>query len=394
MTGRARVAGVGMVPFKKPGASDGYQEMGEAAIRAALEDAGLPYSAVQQVYAGYVYGDSTCGQAVAYRAGTTGVPIVNVNNNCSTGSTALFLARQAVEAGVVECALAVGFEEMRPGALGSSFADRANPMVRHLEAMTGLQEYSASAPVAAQFFGGAGQEYADKYGARPETFAKISVKARRHAANNPLALFRDPVTVDQVLASPHLYGPITRLQSCPPTCGAAAAVIVSPEFARKHGLEAPVEIVAQAMTTDTSATFEAKSMMQVVGYDMSKEAAREVYEKAGIGPSEVQVAELHDCFTANELLLYEALGFTPEATAEKFINDEDNTYGGKIVTNPSGGLLSKGHPLGATGLAQCAELVWQLRGQADRRQVDGVRFALQHNIGLGGAAVVTLYGRA
>lgn len=394
MTGRARVAGVGMVPFKKPGASDGYQEMGEAAIRATLEDAGLPYSAVQQVYAGYVYGDSTCGQAVAYRAGTTGVPIVNVNNNCSTGSTALFLARQAVEAGVVECALAVGFEEMRPGALGSSFADRANPMVRHLEAMTGLQEYSAGAPVAAQFFGGAGQEYADKYGARPETFAKISVKARRHAANNPLALFRDPVTVDQVLASPHLYGPITRLQSCPPTCGAAAAVIVSPEFARKHGLAAPVEIVAQAMTTDTSATFEAKSMMQVVGYDMSKEAAREVYEKAGIGPSEVQVAELHDCFTANELLLYEALGFTPDATAEKFINDEDNTYGGKIVTNPSGGLLSKGHPLGATGLAQCAELVWQLRGQADRRQVDDVRFALQHNIGLGGAAVVTLYGRA
>lgn len=387
-----RVAGVGMIPFKKPGASDGYQEMGEEAIRLALKDAGVSYDQIQQAYAGYVYGDSTCGQSVVYRVGLTGIPVINVNNNCSTGSTALYLARQAVESGAVECALAVGFEEMRPGALGSNFMDRANPMANHLQAMLNLQEFT-EAPPAAQFFGGAGVEYQKKYGAKDETFAKISEKARKHAAHNPLAIFRTPLTVEEVMASAHQYGPLTRYQCCPPTCGAAAAIICSAEFAAKHGLAAPVRIKAQAMTTDTPAAFESRSMMQVVGYDMSKAAAQQVYELAGVGPEEVGAVELHDCFTANELLTYEALGLTPEGTAEKFIWDGDNTYGGKVVTNPSGGLLSKGHPLGATGLAQCAEMVWQLRGQAELRQVEGLRFALQHNIGLGGAAVVALYER-
>lgn len=387
-----RVAGVGMIPFKKPGASDGYQEMGEEAIRLALKDAGVTYDQIQQAYAGYVYGDSTCGQSVVYRVGLTGIPVINVNNNCSTGSTALYLARQAVESGAVECALAVGFEEMRPGALGSNFMDRANPMANHLQAMLNLQEFT-EAPPAAQFFGGAGVEYQKKYGTKDETFAKISEKARKHAAHNPLAIFRTPLTVEEVMASAHQFGPLTRYQCCPPTCGAAAAIICSAEFAAKHGLAAPVRIKAQAMTTDTPAAFESRSMMQVVGYDMSKAAAQQVYELAGVGPEEVGAVELHDCFTANELLTYEALGLTPEGTAEKFIWDGENTYGGRVVTNPSGGLLSKGHPLGATGLAQCAEMVWQLRGQAEQRQVEGLRFALQHNIGLGGAAVVALYER-
>lgn len=393
MRGETVVAGVGMVPFMKPGASDGYQEMGEAAIRAALKDCDLPLDAIEQAYAGYVYGDSTCGQSVIYRVGLTGVPIINVNNNCSTGSTALYLARQAVESGAVECALAVGFEEMRPGALGSNFADRVNPMTRHMEAMLALQEM-AQAPLAAQFFGGAGMEYAEKHQTRPETFAKIAEKARKHAANNPYALFRDQLSVEQIMASPHQFGPLTRFQCCPPTCGAAAAILCTPDFAKRHGIDPSIRILAQAMTTDEQQSFEGRSMMQVIGYDMNKEAARQVYEKAGVGPEDVQVVELHDCFTANELIVYEALGLTPEGTAEKFIWDGENTYGGRVVTNPSGGLLSKGHPLGATGLAQCAELVWQLRGQAEKRQVENVSHALQHNIGLGGAAVVTLYGRA
>ena len=135
-------------------------------------------------------------------------------------------------------------------------------------------------------------------------------------------------------------------------------------------------------------------MIQLVGFDMAKKAAREVYEKAGVGPSDIKVCELHDCFAHNELMTYESLGFCPEGGAEKFVNDGDNTYGGKVVTNPSGGLLSKGHPLGATGLAQCYELTHQLRGTAEARQVDGAKLALQHNLGLGGACVVTLYGRA
>jgi acetyl-CoA acyltransferase len=204
-------------------------------------------------------------------------------------------------------------------------------------------------------------------------------------------VFRDPVTAEEVLASPVIYGPLTRLQCCPPTCGAAAAVLVSESYARKHGLNPVVAVRAQAMTTDSASTFEDRSMMKIVGVDMSKAAAQQVYEAAGVGPEDIAVVELHDCFTTNELLTYESLGLTPEGTAEKFIADGDNTYGGRVVTNPSGGLLSKGHPLGATGLAQCAELVWQLRETAGARQVEGVRLALQHNIGLGGAAVVTLY---
>jgi acetyl-CoA acetyltransferase len=364
--------------------------MGEKAAMAALADAGIDYSQAQQAYVGYVYGDSTSGQAALYGVGQTGIPILNVNNACATGSSALFLARQVVESGAVDCVLALGFEQMQRGSLGSHWPDRPTPFDRFDGVMHAVQGQDES-PFAAQYFGGAGRQYAEKYGIAPETFAKISVKARQHAANNPYAVFRDQVTVEEVLASPHIYGPLTRLQCCPPTCGAAAAVICSEEFARKHGLDASVVIRAQAMTTDFASTFDSADMMNLVGYDMAKAAAGQVYEAAGVGPEDIRVVELHDCFTTNELITYEGLGLTPEGTAEKFIADGDNTYGGRVVTNPSGGLLSKGHPLGATGLAQCAELVWQLRGQAEGRQVEGVKHALQHNIGVGGAAVVTLY---
>jgi sterol carrier protein 2 len=384
------VAGVGMVPFAKPGKSEAYYQMGEKAARAALDDAGVAYAAVQQAYVGYVYGDSTCGQAALYGIGLTGVPIINVNNNCSTGSSALFLARQAVASGMADCVLALGFEQMVPGALGSSFPEKVSPLFRHQAVEREVQGIDPAAPGAAQLFGGAGQAYADEYGVDPSLFARISVKARKHAANNPYAVFRDPVTVEQVLGSPVIYGPLTRLQCCPPTCGAAAAVVCSPEYARQHGLDGSVAIRAQAMTTDTAASFE-PDMRKVVGYDMAVDAAHQVYEASGIGPEDIRVVELHDCFTTNELLSYEALGLTPEGTAEKFVLDGDNTYGGRVVTNPSGGLLSKGHPLGATGLAQATELVWQLRGQAGPRQVDDVSVALQHNLGLGGACVVTMY---
>jgi len=384
------VAGVGMVPFSTPSKSQTYDVMGEAAAREALKDAGIDYSLVQQAYVGYVYGDSTCGQAALYGLGQSGLPIVNVNNNCSTGSSALYLARQAVESGAAECVLALGFEQMQRGALGSAWSDRPTPFARFDEVTTAVQGWT-DAPMAAQYFGGAGAAYAEKYGLADDTFAKIAVKARKHAANNPYSVFRDPITLEEVLGSPQIFGPLTRLQCCPPTCGAAAAVICSPEFAAKHGLRTDVAISAQAMTSDFASTFDSSDMIRVVGYDMAQAAADMVYEDAGVDPQDIRVVELHDCFTTNELLTYESLRLTPEGTAEKFIADGDNTYGGRVVTNPSGGLLSKGHPLGATGLAQCAELVWQLRGQAEGRQVEGVNLALQHNIGLGGAAVVTLY---
>lgn len=388
-----RVAGVGMIPFTKPGQSEDWDVMAENAIRLALADAGIDYNLIQQAYAGYVYGDSTAGQSALYRVGITGIPIVNVNNNCSTGSTALYLARQMVEMGAADCVLAVGFEQMVPGALGMVFNDRKRTLDMALNRQDEIQGFDEQAPFAAQQFGGGGLDHQARYGTSDEAFAMISVKARKHAANNPLALFRDPLTVEEVLASKHLYGPITRFQACPPTCGAAAAVLVSPAFAAKHNLDAGVEIVAQAMTTDFASSFDGASMMQVIGYDMSKDAARQVYEAAGVGPGDVDVVELHDCFTPNELITYEALGLCEEGGAERYIRDGGNTYGGTQVTNPSGGLLSKGHPLGATGLAQCYELTHQLRGTADKRQVEGARHALQHNLGLGGACVVTLYGK-
>jgi acetyl-CoA acetyltransferase len=386
---RVNVIGVGMTKFAKPGASEEYNVMAAKAIRAALEDARVPYDQIQQAYCGYVYGDSTCGQRSVYEVGLTGIPVFNVNNNCSTGSTALMLGKQAIDAGQ-DCVLVVGFEKMEKGALGAKFNDRTNPLDQHAMVMNDLQGFT-QAPPPAQMFGGAGREYRWKYGTKRETFAKISEKARKHAANNPYALFNTPLSVEEILASEEVFDPLTRYQCCPPTCGAAAAILCSDEFAKKHGIAKPVWIAAQAMRTDFKTSFEPKSMIKMIGYDMSKEAAKEVYEKSGVGPEDVDVVELHDCFTANELLTYEALGLCKEGEAEKFIEAGDNTYGGKYVVNPSGGLLSKGHPLGATGLAQCTELVWQLRGTADKRQVKDAKIGLQHNLGLGGAGVVTMY---
>ncbi|SIO90780.1 lipid-transfer protein [Nocardiopsis sp. JB363] len=385
-----RIAGVGMSSFSTPRHTSPYTDMAATAIIDALDDSGLSLGDIQQAYAGYVYGDSTSGQNALYRVGLPGVPVVNVNNNCSTGSSALWLARQAVANGAAECVLACGFEQMRPGALGSLWDDRPSPFDEFTAVAESVQGSHPDVPLAAQLFGGAGTAYAQRYGISPEVFAHVSVKARRHAANNPNAVFRDPLTVEEVLDSPHVFGPLTRLQCCPPTCGAAAAIVCSPDFARRRGLGAGVDIVAQAMTTDEPSSFTG-DLMNLVGADMTRRAAEQVYEAAGIGPEEIPVVELHDCFTTNEVITYEGLGLTPEGTAEKFIMDGQNTYGGRVVTNPSGGLLSKGHPLGASGLAQCAELVWQLQGRAEHRQVEGARVGLQHNLGLGGACVVTLY---
>jgi acetyl-CoA acetyltransferase len=392
MKSSAIVAGVGMIPFRKPGASESYDRMGAAAIRLALADAGVDYGEVQQAYAGYVYGDSTAGQVAVYSVGMSGIPVINVNNNCSTGSTALFLARQAIECGAADCVLAVGFEQMSPGAIVEKYTDRPSPFARFDALCDEL--VSEDLPLALRYFGGAGREHMQKYGTKMETFARIRAKASRHAANNPLALLRKVVTAEEVMNDLLLWpGVMTRMMACPPTCGGAAALLVSADYARRRGIDATVRIEAQAMTTDRPDTFDARSMIALVGAGMTREAARQVYAQAGVGAADIDVCELHDCFAHNELITYEGLGFCAEGADEQFVLDGDNTYGGAVVTNPSGGLLSKGHPLGATGLAQCYELTRQLRGTAGPTQVAGARLALQHNLGLGGACVVTLYGR-
>jgi acetyl-CoA acetyltransferase len=387
-----RIAGTGMVPFRKPGAAAPYDAMAGEAVRLALADAGIGYDDVQQAYAGFVYGDSTAGQRALYAVGMTGIPIVNVNNNCSTGSTALWLARQAIAGGAADCVLVVGFEQMNPGAIGTVFKDRPSPFDRFDHACEDLVADAGDVPLALRYFGGAGREHMQRYGTKLATFAEIRAKASRHAQHNPNAIFRKVVSAEEVLADAPVWpGVMTRMMACPPTCGAAAAIVVSDTYARRRGLTSDVRIRAQAMATDTASTFDSHSMMKLVGYDMARAAAAQVFDASGIGSEDIDVCELHDCFAHNELISYEALGLCPEGGAEAFVAAGDNTYGGRVVTNPSGGLLSKGHPLGATGVAQCHELVQQLRGAAGARQVEGARLALQHNVGLGGACVVTLY---
>ncbi|MGW4368799.1 lipid-transfer protein [Nocardia takedensis] len=399
MTNKVYVIGVGMTKFEKPGRrtnEDGsawdYPDMARESGTKALADAGIDYREIEQAFVGYVYGESTSGQRAVYELGLTGIPVVNVNNNCSTGSTALYLAAQTIRGGLADCTLALGFEKMQPGSLGSTWDDREQPMAKHIMALAEISEVKL--PPAPWMFGAAGREHMKLYGTTAEHFARIGHKNHLHSVNNPYSQFQDEYSLDDILAARMIYDPLTKLQCSPTSDGSGAVVLASEDFVDRHGLAGQaVEIVGQAMTTDFASTFDGTAK-NLIGYDMNVEAARKVYDQSGLGPRDFQVIELHDCFSANELLLYEALGLCGEGEAGSLIDAGATTYGGTWVVNPSGGLISKGHPLGATGLAQCSELTWQLRGAADRRQVDGVTAALQHNIGLGGAAVVTAYQRA
>jgi acetyl-CoA acetyltransferase len=389
MAERVFVVGVGMTDFVKPSSRPDwdYPDMVREAGTQALDDAGIRYEDVQHVAAGYCFGDTTAGQRAVYELGHTGVPVVNVNNACASGSTALMVARGAVAAGMADCALAVGFEKM---GRFTPYTDRAYPLDRHMAAMAARHEQS-DALITAQMFGNAGREHMERYGTRAESFARVAVKNHKHSVHNPRAQFQKEFTLDQVMASPTLYAPLTLLQSCPTSSGAAVAVVASERFVRERGLGArAVEIAGQAMGTDFPSTFSAGDIA-MVGGDITRAVARRAYEQSGLGPENVDVIELHDCFSTNELITYEGLGLCEPGKGGELIDSGATTYGGRWVVNPSGGLISKGHPIGATGLAQCAELTWQLRGEAGARQVGGAKVALQHNLGLGGAAVVTLY---
>jgi len=387
------VIGVGMTKFEKPGRREDfdYPDMAKEAGEKALADAGVSYQDIEQVVAGYCYGDTTCGQRAVYQLGLTGVPVYNVNNACSTGSTALFMAKQLVQGGMADCAMAIGFEKMAPGSLGSHWNDRTNPTLKHFEAMTEMRDIAA-APMTPQLFGNAGLEHMEKYGTKPEHFAKIAWKNHKHSTNNPYSQFQKEYSLDQVLNGKKIYEYLTLLQCCPTSDGSGCAILASEDYVVRNKLQhQAVEIVGQVMSTDFSSTFNDKSCIKLVGSDMTKSACEKLRSQCGLSPADAQVIELHDCFSANELVTYEALGLCPEGGAGDFIDRGDNTYGGKHVINPSGGLISKGHPLGATGLAQCTELCWQLRGEAGKRQVDDCTVALQHNLGIGGAVVLTMY---
>lgn len=395
MKNKVIVAGVGMVPFKKPGQSESYDIMGATAARNALTDAGVDYKLVEQAYAGYVYGDSCSGQAALYRVGITGIPIYNVNNNCASGSSAFALAVQAVEGGTVDCAIAIGFEEMSPGAIDLVFPAKTSPLARHSQSVAklmGLTEAEQQLPPAVCMFGVQAEMLQKEYGLSEFALAKIAIKARKHAAHNPNAIFRDPLSEDQILAGEPIYRGLRKLFACPPSCGAASVVVCSEAFARKHAIRSDIQLIGKGSCSDRAEYFEG-DVMDVMFRGVSREAANMAYESAGLGPNDIDVIELHDCFTSNEIITYTALGLCDMAGAEQFVLEDQNTYGGKVVVNPSGGLLAKGHPLGATGLAQITELVWQLRGDAGERQVSGARTALQHNGGLGSAGFVHIFQR-
>lgn len=400
MTTKAYIAGVGMTRFEKPETRDWqYWDMAQEAGTKALDDAGIRYEQVEQVPVGYCFQPSTAGQRAVYELGLTGVPVYNVNNNCATGATALMMARQFVEGGHADCVLALGFEKMTRGSLGGGGADggaadfATSPVARHYGIMAAAHGFEMSPPTA-QIFGDAAREHMERYGTTPAQLAAVGAKNHRHSVNNPYAQFQDPYTVGEVLAARTVHRPLTKLQCSPTSDGSAAAVVVSERFVERHGLgHRAVEIAAQAMTTDTGDSFASGTCVDAVGAPMSRAAAEQVYAASGLSAADLDVIELHDCFSINELLTYEALGLCAEGESGKLVESGATTYGGRWVVNPSGGLISKGHPLGATGLAQVAELTWQLRGEAGARQVPGARTGLAHNIGLGGAAVITVLRR-
>ena len=390
----AYVLGVGMTKFIKPRGKVDYTELGfEAGVKAML-DAHITYDDVDQGVACYCYGDSTCGQRVFYQFGMTQIPIYNVNNNCSTGSTGLNMARQAIAYGAADCVLVVGFEKMNPGSLSAHFNDRTNPTLTSHLMMKEIRGVTNS-PGAAQLFGNAGREYMEKFGAKAEDFAEIARVNHEHSKRNPYSQFTDEYTLDQILNAPMIHAPLTKLQCCPTSDGGAAVVVVSQDFldSRPELKSQAILIAGQTLATDSPQLFN-RSDMDLVGADMTRRAAKVALAEAKITPDQVSVVELHDCFSANELITIDALGLTPPGKAHALVRSGGITYGGKYVVNPSGGLISKGHPLGATGLAQCAELVWHLRGWANNRLVKDTRYCLQHNLGLGGAVVVTVYKRA
>ncbi|ETI22006.1 hypothetical protein G647_06076 [Cladophialophora carrionii CBS 160.54] len=392
----AYVLGVGLTQFIKPRQLRPYPELGFEAGTKALLDAHITYDDVQTGVACYCYGDTTSGQRIFYQFGMTNIPIYNTNNACATGSTGLQMARTLVKGGIVDVVMVIGFETMKPGSIKSIWDDRPSPMglgTRLMEETRGKFD----SPRNAQFFANAGREYMEKYGATARDFAEIARISHEHSSRNPYAQFRDVYTLEQIEKSPMIHYPLTKLQCSPTSDGAGAAVIVSQRFldSRPELKSHAVLMAGQSLMTDSPALF-SRSAMDLVGFDMTRRAAKAALAEAGVRPTDVKVCEMHDCFSANELITLEGLGFCAPGTAHHMVRNGDITYGGKgPIINPSGGLISKGHPLGATGLAQCAELTWQLRGWANNgRLVKDVDVALQHNLGLGGAVVITVYKRA
>jgi acetyl-CoA C-acetyltransferase len=364
MASHILIAGVGMVPFRAPGQSGSCDAMAEGAVRAALADARLDYELIDEAFASFVLADAGAAQRALYRVGMTGIPIANVGNNGASGAGALHLARQAVLSGDAECVLAVGFDEAPNDATASTAElQRSSALLEWLRRERGVTD---------------------------ETFARVVVKARAHAASNPYAMRRDPLTLDAVLSAPTSDRLARESYASSPSSGAAAIVLCTARFAARHGVPRGVALLAQVLTSDTTSDLEAPNGAELPGMSATLRASRRAYALAGVGPEDIDAAEVHDSCVGNELMVCASLGFCADGDFERFVLEGDNTYGGKMVVGPSGGLQAMGHSPGATGLAQIVELAWHLRGEAGSRQVRAARTGLAHNGGPGSPISVSI----
>lgn len=379
MTG-VSVIGVGMVPFGKfP--QKGLIDIGWPAVKAAIDDAGIAPGRIQAAYCGTALGGMMAGQRVLGRIGLTGIPITNIENACSSSSTALRQGVIAIRSGEYDVVLVLGVEKLTKFGGGTLPLEREDWEVSQGLVMPALYAMRA-------------KRYMYEFGLTVQQLAKVSVKNRAHGALNPDAQMRKPVTAEEVLSSRPVADPLTLLQCCPNGDGAAAVILCSSAIAAQFRLD-PIRILASDLT----------SGKYVAGYrdmtvpEITVRGATEAYEAAGVGPKDIDVAEVHDAFSIAELLYYEAFGFCDHGDAGHLLDSGATTFGGDVVVNPSGGLLAKGHPVGATGAAQAVEVVRQLRGEAGRRQVEGARIGLTHATGGGisgfdhGACSIHIFSR-
>ncbi len=370
------VVGVGMTPFGRH-PDKKFTELGEDAIRDALEDAGMEFGAIEAAFCGHVMQGSGAGQRVIKRIGKTGIPMMNVENACASGTTAFRMAWTQVAAGIHDVALAVGFEKMARGPIQMQQLDKSEP------------KEEKGPPAMPLLFSHLFEEHSRRYGTTPEQMAMVSVKNRAHAALNPRSQHNDAITVEDVMSSREIAGPLRLLMCCPTGAGAAAAIVCSEEVARTLSSK-PIRVAASALQSEGET--DPTDMLSGIT-EINTRTANLAYEMAGIKPDDVDAIELHDCFAIAEIIHYENLGLCERGEGGKFVEEGMSKIGGKVAVNPSGGLLSKGHPLGATGVAQVFEMVTQLRGLAGERQVPDAKIGLTHCQGFGGAVGVHIFAK-
>ena len=375
----AYIAGADMIAFGRyPDRT--YYELGAEATLLALDDAGLSIKDVGAVYASSCFNAmSMLGQKVLKEIGQTGVPCINVSNACASGATAVREATMAVRSGMVDVALAVGAEKNPRGMLGG--APAFGPPV---EGLFGSESMPA-------VFAEAGMVHANAWGTTLEQFAQVAVKNHFHATMNPKAAYRKETPMEEVLASEMIAWPLTKLMCSANVDGAAAVIVVSEKKARELGMSRMVRIRGSVLTSDP---YEARNPEMFDCSSVTRLAAAQAYEMAGLGPEDLDLVELHDCFATAEILHYENLRLCGEGEAGRLIDSGATALGGRIPVNVSGGLLSKGHPIGATGVANIVEIVEHLRGQAGARQVEGAKIGLAHVLGFGAAAGVHILEKA